>query len=206
MKHPFDTATAAIASGLSRRHVLRTVVASVAGGMSVRAIEGKESEDAVLDELPEASPTETNKSLELKLLLNPKSKTVTKVFLRDRLPARVTAPGQKTVALVPHFMDGLGGVELSLFEHSSMTLTKRLSVPLGGKPVRADIAQLPGVAFAASRFVRMVAEPHGDDCCVSCCNGYNICAAGVCCSMSDPTCGHCCDWGSCGKTCNCCAS
>jgi hypothetical protein len=206
MTHPFDTATAAIASGLSRRHVLRAVMASVAGGMSVPSLQAKEFDGTIGNGLPEAASTETNKSLELKVFINPKSKSVTKLYLRDRLPARLTAPGQKTMAVVPQFLNGLGGIELSLFEHSSMTFAKRLSITLGAKPVRVDIPELPGVTFAASRFVRLLAEPKGDDCCVSCCNGYNICAAGVCCSESNPSCGHCCDYGSCGKACDCCAS
>ena len=169
MKHPFDTATAALASGLSRRNVLKTVLSSVAAGMSIRTIADSEPVEAAAEHMPTADPTEVHKALELKLLrVNPNTKGVTKLFLRDRLPARITAPGQKTVALVPHFL-------------------------------------LPGVAFAASRFVRVLPEPPGEDCCVSCCNGYNICASGVCCNTNDPSCGNCCDYGSCQPTCNCCS-
>ena len=206
MKHPFDTATAALASGLSRRKVFKTVMSSVAAAMSVRAVVDNESIEAAAEYMPEADPSEVHKALELKLLrANQKTKGVTKLFLRDRQPARVTAPGQKTVALVPHFLDGLGGVELSLYEHPSMTVAGRLSIPLHGRAVSADVALLPGVSFAASRYVRVLPEPPGDDCCVSCCNGYNICASGVCCDTSDPSCGHCCDYGSCQPTCNCCS-
>lgn len=206
MKHPFDTATAALASGLSRRNVLKTVLSSVAAGMSIRTIADSEPVEAAAEHMPTADPTEVHKALELKLLrVNPNTKGVTKLFLRDRLPARITAPGQKTVALVPHFLDGIGGVELSLYEHPSMTFAGRLSVPLRNKPVSPNVALLPGVAFAASRFVRVLPEPPGEDCCVSCCNGYNICASGVCCNTNDPSCGNCCDYGSCQPTCNCCS-
>lgn len=203
MKHLFDTATAALASGLSRRNVLKTVLSSVAAATSVRAV--VDDEPVAAEYIPEAGPLEVHKALELKLLRPDQKKGVTKLFLRDRLPARITAPGQKTVALVPHFLDGLQGVELSLYEHSSMAFAGRLSIALRGRAVSADIALLPGVAFAASRYVRALPEPPGDDCCVSCCNGYNICASGVCCSTSDPSCGHCCDYGSCQPTCNCCS-
>jgi len=206
MKHPFDAATAALASGLSRRNVLKTVMSSVAAAMSIRAIADTEPVEASADYMTEASPTDVHKALELKLLqINSNTKGVTKIFLRDRQPARVTAPGQTTVALMPHFLDGLGGVELSLYEHPSMTLAGRLSVPLRNEPVPAALALLPGLAFAASRFVKVLPDPPGDDCCVSCCNGYNICASGVCCNTNDPSCGHCCDYGSCQPSCNCCS-
>ncbi len=204
MTNLFDGATAALGSGLSRRHVLRTVTTTVVAALSAQGAQAAESPVSELETIADPSVAPHLRALELKLR-PAKGKGITRLYLRDRLPARITAPGQGTVALVPHFLDGLDGVELSIYEHPKMTLVKRLPLTLKAKAVSAAEPFLPGVTFAASRFVRVLTEPAGDDCCVSCCNGYHICASGVCCSESDPNCGHCCDYGSCGPNCNCCS-
>jgi hypothetical protein len=203
MKHAFDAATAAIASGLSRRHVLKTVTSTVLAAVAVHGTEAAEPHASHEESVDSSAPPKF-RALELKLF-RANENGVTKLFLRDRQPARITAPGQSTVALVPHFMNELAGVELSIYEHKSMTLAKRLPLSLKAKAVPAGVTFLPGVTFVASRFVPVATEPLANDCCVSCCNGYHICASGVCCDTSNSNCGTCCDYGSCQPNCNCCS-
>jgi hypothetical protein len=190
MANQFDKIAVALSSGLPRRQVLKSVAAAMFAAASGATLGARQSAGGKGADLP-ASASRQAVMLEL---LHGKYRSL--VTIRDRAAGRVTFPGQPTAALVPHIMDS--GVELSIYDAATMTLSRRIPLVFRGTPVPADVAFLPGVKFGVSQR-HAVGDPVPDttDCCASCCWGGSICGCAGQCDSGNPGCGNCCDSGCC---------
>ena len=196
MRNGIDAATAVVGMGLGRRHLFKTV-AALWGATVVAGRETFASETSAL-----GKATETH-AVELYLLTG-NQYGPSRLVIRDRQPAKIIRPDGRTVTLIPHVLTNRTGIELSIYDGKDMKLDKRMPLEFGKGPTSLATALLAGMSVHTPRLVPFGGLEGGTDCCVTCCQGIEVCASGVCCDTENSNCGACCDYGSCQPDCNCC--
>jgi len=204
MSNSIDSVTMAMSSGLPRRQVLRTIGAAIVAAGSAARLSARSTTASGWVGQPQGQDPQW-RTVTLHMLHGDHR---TKLVVPDRFAARVTFGSHPTLSIVPQIVDATQSIELSVYQHSSMTLLKRVPLALQGEAARIDwsaiastalFASMPAVAFAAIEMKRAKLPTdytEEEDCCVQCCWGGSACACGVECS-GDPACGNCCDSGCC---------
>lgn len=205
MSNAIDSVSMAMSPGLPRRHMLRTIGAAI-----VAAASGvKLSANSATSTAWVGQPQQNEPQWRTITLLMRHGEHTTKLTVPDRFAARVTFGSHPTLAIVPQIVDETQSIELSLYQHSSMALLKRVSLGLRADAANVDwgtiagasaFASLPAVAFSADAMKRAKLATdytEDEDCCVKCCWGGSACACEVACDSGNPGCGNCCDTGCC---------
>lgn len=192
MKNSFDTLTVTLSSGLPRRQIFKALAGGILATVSGGRVGATASTAAGI-------PVVVDGKRRVVVLHMLRGTITSQLVIPDRGTGSVTLPGQPKAALVPHILDE-GGVELSVYEASTMALSKRVTLGLRANAVSIGVPFLSDVSFAATE-VRLADLPadydEQTDCCASCCWGGSLCACSACCDTSTTTCGYCCDSGCC---------
>ncbi len=195
MNAPTENLAVMMATARSRREMIQTLgatmIAGVLGSRAAAQTSGPSSS-------PVSVPSGKWRTVEMRLYTE-KSPGYTTLKMPERGIARVTMTGKPTAALVSQVIDG-DRVELSIYEHATMKLTRRVILGRDETPVDLSVASLSGLMAVATGSVAISDRPvdfHEEtDCCVNCTFGQ-VCACAVLCDSCNPGGGHCCDPGCC---------
>lgn len=199
MNTSFDAITVALAAGVPRRHILRSLGLAVLGLSAGGSLTTARAQTRT----PQARPAPSTRLIDLTLALpghNPAQLTVMDGWMARITPARTGV----SCGILPRFVKEAGSVELSIFrtrenEGDPQVKLLRRAYVMPGVASTFDISGLAdvGITLAIRENAAHVdrIDPNSSDCCVNCSWG-SACASEVCCDRDCPhCCGHCIDYG-----------